>query len=192
VAEDDDYAASGWSEAAALGAELLADGFVPSTMDRLESQIIRIFLFMEADGRDWVHAGPYDVMVYPGDLYLSGTVGGSPVAGYPSAINSFYKQIGMPASGLISPRALHPILKGGLTRIHAAQGRECGDERRARRSLRGYRMHACAAGALATTTRGDQSVARAYVVQVVQYYLFDRPTSNLCILRGMCSSEAGI
>jgi hypothetical protein len=45
-------------------------------------------------------------------------------------------------------------------------------------------IHACAAGAVAAMTRGDQYVARACMVQVVQYCLFDRPTAYLCILRG--------
>jgi hypothetical protein len=73
-------------------------------MARLESQILRFLLFLEADGRDWVYAGPYDIMVYLGDVYR----------GRMSAITSFYCRIGMPAPGLISPRALHTVVKGAL------------------------------------------------------------------------------
>jgi hypothetical protein len=115
VAAAGDYAGFGLNKEAALGAELLADRLAPSTMDRLESQIIRFFLFMEGDdGRDGVLSGQYDIMLYVGDLYLSGTVGGSSVAGYVSANNSFYKHIGLPAPGHISPRTLHPIVRGAL------------------------------------------------------------------------------
>jgi hypothetical protein len=80
-------------------------------MARLESQILRFLLFLEADGRAWAYAGPYDVMAYPGDLYRGGTVGGNSIAGYVSEIDSFYSRIGMPTPGLISPRALHPVVK---------------------------------------------------------------------------------
>jgi hypothetical protein len=101
------------TSAAEVGAELLA-GLESLTLEMLGGQVRMFFQFMEADGRDWVTAGLYDVMLYLGEIYRSGPIGGSSVAGYVSAINSLYSKIALPARGLISPRALHPVVKGAL------------------------------------------------------------------------------
>jgi hypothetical protein len=154
---------------------------LPIKRARIESHILRFLLFLEADGRNWVYAGPYDVMAYLGDLYRGGTVGGIPVAGYASAINSFCSRIGVPAPRLILPSALHPVVKGAMERyrsryaIHEPSAGPAG-------ATEIDFIHTCAAMALTAMARGDWQVSRAFVVQVSLFYLFGRPTSNLCIL----------
>jgi hypothetical protein len=105
-----------------------------------------------------------------------------------SAVNSFYSKIDLPANGLISSRVLHPVAKGALEEYKRRKARAVAD------CARGVPtpvvevtvcnfIHACTVQAPGAMALNGLKVARTCVVQVAQFYLFDRPTSNLMLLR---------
>lgn len=172
----------GRTDSGETGDRLLADGLAETTLARLGSQATLCLDFMEVDGRDWVQAGPYDVLAYVGALFNKGSIAGRSIAGYVSAVTSFYTKIGMTAPRLVAPRVTHPVVKQGMevfrgnkakqeTLVPPPGATECDF------------IVSSVQRVLAALTRGDFGIVRAWMMQVWQLYTFDRPTSCVMTIR---------
>lgn len=121
------------------------------------------------------------MVAYLGWLSAEGKVAGGSIAGYVSAINSFYTKMGLDAPALVGPKTLHPSVRT------AQEG-----YKRQVQSASPVRPHGatscefielCGMAANRAMARRDARVARACVCQVVQFYFLERPTSNLALRR---------